>query len=233
MIDIISICFRNYWLIDKQIEHWKTYMKGDYRLIIVDNTPINERHDRPDFIPFQATSDFDGISSGQAYDFALSLAETDIVGLTDPDHFWLNANILSLIKSYFALGAQAVGCQGFYPDWQRIIDIQYPHFAGHLAPVLWGMFINRELALSETWICEPPGLGKITGWKVRQKIIDEAIPNVVFPGFFPNPEDDQVCFFGEEDKPQSVHFLKGCSSRANLMPSIVPPYLELGKSKWQ
>lgn len=237
MIDIITICFKNYYLLDQQIKHWENHIKGDYRLVIVDNTP--EAYFQPFFYKgkllerFYPSNDFDGISSGEAYDYALSKTSSKIVGLTDPDHFWFNPDILEDVEAYFDRGYKNVGCQGFYPDWQRVIDTGFPNFAGHLAPVLWGMFIDRELALSETWVCEPPGVGKITGWKVRQKIIDNNIPNIVFPGFFPNPDDNQVCFFGKPEKPQSVHFLKGCSSRAHIMPQIVPGYLEMGLSKWK
>ena len=233
MIDIGIIVYRNYYLLDAQLEHWKNNIKGDYNLIIVDNTPAPERQYRKGVIPLDTDNSFDGISSGQAYDFVLSQAKTDIVGLTDPDHFWFNPNILSDVEDYFEKGNKCVGCAGFYPDFQSIIDTNFPGFAGHLAPVLWGMFIDRDLARSETFICEPPGVGKVTGWKVRQKIIDEKVPSVVFPGFFPFPEDNQICGFGTDEKPQSVHLLKGCSSRAHLMPSIVPKCLEYGLSRWK
>ena len=236
MIDICMIIYRNYYLLDKQIEHWHNYMKGDFRLLLVDNTPAAEYQYREyqgkPVQRFFPSNSFDGISSGEAYDFILSQATSDIVGLTDPDNFWFNPYILSDVEEYFNQGYKCVGDQGFYPDWQRIIDTGFPDFAGHLAPVLWGMFIDRKLALEDTWVCEPPGVGKITGWRTRKKIIDNKIPNIVFPGFFPNPDDNQVCFFGPEDMPIGVHFLKGCSSRAHIMPSIVPHYLELGKSKW-
>ena len=175
MIDICIINYKNYFLLDKQIEHWNNYMKGDYRLIIADNTPIAERKYREGVIPFNSSSTFDGISSGEAYDFLAKQAKTDIIGFVDPDFFFGDFNVLYEVEDLFKQGYKCVGAAGFYPDWQRIIDINYPLFAGNLAPVIWSMFIDRELALSETFVCEPPGVGKSTGWRVRKKIIDQKI----------------------------------------------------------
>lgn len=232
-IDIIMVNFRNYYLLDKQIEHWKNHIKGDYRLVIVDNTPAGERIARPDTIPFDPSSTFDGISSGEAYDFAIQQTSSDIIGFTDTDNFFLNPYILTEIEDLFKRGYQSVGAAGFYKDWNEIINKGFPEFHGDLAPGPWAQFMTRELALSETFVCEPPGVGKVTGWRIRKKIIDEKIPCVVWPGFFPFEDDDQICAFGPECCPKAVHMLKGCSSRAHLMPEAVPRALEWGMKRWE
>lgn len=241
-IDVCIINYNSNWLLEQQILHWRHYMKGSFNLHLIENTPLHLR--QPITLPegelrsneflYSITTDysFDGRSSGEAYDYALRQATSDIVLLIDPDAFLFNPDVLIEVEKDFESGYKCIGAQGFYPDWQRIIDRDFPNFRGDLAPVLWTEFIDRKLALEDTWVCEPPGIGKITGWRTRQKIIDQKIPNKVWMGYFPNPEDNQVCFFGSPDKPQSVHLLKGCSSRAHLMPELLPKYLELGKSEW-
>lgn len=248
-IDIICINHKSDWLFRQQIEHWHNYMQGDFRLVLVDSSPQYYQDPGVDTgLPptyellgetvhfFQPTSMFDGINSGEAYDFALSLCTSDIVGMTDPDHFWLNPNMLARVEMlYSEEGYKCIGDAGFYRDFQSIFDVANPSHAGHLAPVLWGQFIDRELALSETWVCEPPGVGQITGWRVREKIIDQNIPRVTIPGFYQEieGEDPDICYFGaDRQKPVSVHFLKGSGGRAHVMEHRVPPVLAREKAKW-
>lgn len=222
-------------------------MQGDFRLVLVDSSPdaldkcINAGCERTYPLlgetvhMIRPTSMFDGINSGQAYDFALSLCISDIVGMTDPDHFFLDPQVLKQVNLAFSYGVKCLGDAGFYRDFQSIFDVANPDHRGELAPVLWGMFIDRWLALSETWVCEPPGVGRITGWRVREKIIDHNIPRVTIPGFYQEieGEDPDICYFGADvTKPWAVHFLKGSGGRAHVMESRVPPVLAREKAKW-
>lgn len=243
VVDIIIVNHKSDWLFRQQVEHWHNYMKGDFRLVLVDSTPgIVETFPQGYALLGETvhviapTSSFDGINSGQAYDYAISLCTSDIIGMTDPDHFWLDNLFLPLvIEPKFAEGYKCIGDAGFYRDFQSIFDVANPTHRGELAPVLWGQFIDRELALSETWVCDPPGVGQITGWRVREKIIDQDIKRITLPGFYQEieGEDPDICYFGwDKHMPQAVHFLKGGGGRSHVMESRVPPVLAREKAKW-
>lgn len=211
-------------------------MKGDFRLVIVDNTP--DPYYKPFYynggllprVPGTFLGQFDGVSSGFAYNYALSLCTSDMIGMVDPDMFWFQPNLVDIVQEdYYENGYMSVGCAGFYNDFQSIFDVTNPTHSGDKAAVLWGQFMDRKLALSEDWCCYPPGVGQITGWKVREKIIDQNIKREVIPGFY---KDGETFFGWNQEKPMGCHFLKGCGSRAHIMQEIVPPVLEREKAKW-
>lgn len=239
-MDVVCIAYKNYFLIEEQVKHWHSYMEGDFNLIFVDATPdyaykpFEYQGKVIPRVPGCNVEQFDGISSGLSYDYAISLCTSEVIVLTDPDHFFFQKNILEEIQVHYELeGYVNIGCSGTYPDFQSNIDTNYPDFAGHKAPVLWGMAIDRKLAASHSFICEPPGFGLISGWRVRKHIIDNNLPNLVWEGWYPAEDDNQVVFFGSKDRPKSMHLLKGCSSRAHLMPQVVPKYMEIGKALWE
>lgn len=231
-IDIGIVVYKEYFLIDKQIEHWNKHIKGDFNLVIADSTPKDQRQNRSNFIPIDVDNSFDGISCGEATDFVANQCKTDIIGLVHPDFFFFNPNILFEIEEQFKQGYKCIGPQGFYPDFQRIVDSNYPDQRGDIAPTCWGTFFTRELATSDTFICLPPGVGKLCGWPHRKRIVDEKIPNIVWPGSYPFPDDDQITFFGDPEKPQGMHLLKGSGSRIGSMPAAFTRAMEFGMSKW-
>lgn len=241
-MDIIIINFNSYWLLEQQVMHWHTFMKGDFNLILVDNTPdhlykpFEYQGKLIPRVPGTYAGQFDGESSGLAYEYAISLCNSSFIGMTDPDHFWLDPLIMMKAQIFHHTGAsRCTGDAGFYRDFQSIFDVANPDHRGELAPVLWGQFMDLDLAKSESWICSAPGVGQITGWRVREKIIDQNIPCVVFPGFYKEEpgEDPDICYFGDnKDKPLAVHFLKGSGGRQHVMESRVPPVLAREKAKW-
>lgn len=217
-IDICTTIYRNYSLLDLQLSHWKT-IKGDHRLLAVDNTPRPERIKQSYPVIELDVSGIDGETHGAALDLLVRTATSDIVGIVDSDFFWLNKNILKEVEKYFEQGYKCVGCAGFYPDWQRNLDPRHPDRAGHLAPVCWGMFVDRKLAMEQTFVVsaqEGPQVME-TGWRLRKRIIDEKIPCVVFQGFYPeNWNDPECCFFGTPEKYEGVHLLKGSAARTSF-----------------
>lgn len=238
-IDIVCINHRSPWLFEQQIFHWQQYMRGSWRLVLVDSTPGLIDRSTYELLGetvhvIQPTSSFDGENSGQAYDYAISLCTSEIIGFTDPDHFWLDRDILSKVEATFAEGNVAYGDAGFYDHFQSIFDVANPSHRGELCSVLWGQFMLKSLAASDTWICTYPGVGRITGWKVRERIIDEGMPNIVLPGFYSDfGPHGGITFFGhDQSKATSVHFLKGSGGRSHIMEEIVPPILEREKAKW-
>lgn len=225
MIDICTVIYRNYSLLDLQVEHWKKLgiPNVDYRLICIDNTPDQERRITSYPVSYLSVYGTDGETHGLALDHAARMATTDIIGFVDSDFFWLDENILSNVQKMFDDGAKCVGCAGFYPDWQRVLDPIHPERAGHLAPVVWGMFVDRRLAMEQTFVSTAAEGAAIheTGWRLRKRIIDEQIPTVVFEGCYPDAwNDPDCCFFKHEGVIRGVHFLKGSSYRAHMTARI-------------
>lgn len=214
MIDIGTVIYRNYSLLDMQLDHWKK-IRGEHRLLVVDNTPVAERREHD--YPILNVSGSDGETHGAALDLLVRTATTDIVGIVDSDFFWLNKEILSEVINYFEQGYKCVGCEGFYPDWQRVLDPRWPQRAGSMAPVCWGMFVDRKLALEQTFIVTSAEGSQImeTGWRLRERLIREQIPTVIFSGFYPAGWTDlECCFFGSAERVQGVHYLKGSGGRS-------------------
>ena len=197
-------------------------LRGDFRLLICDNTNLDLQDTQKlkslisnfstDLFEMKIDG-FDGFTHGASLDFLVSKTQTEIIGMMDFDFFWIYPDIISYVHELFKQGYEAVGCAGWYPDFQRVIDTNFPERAGHLAPVVWGQFLTRDLAISDTFICtkEESGLNNFeTGWRIRKKIIEDKIPAKIFPGFkYPNQLDSEVCYFGSFDAPLGFHILKG------------------------
>ena len=260
MIDIICVAYNNYNLMDKVLSHMKEWVRGDYRLFIADNSSnfdesrmnnfknINDKvvdvfvpsipdyMRQPSHTPGQR-SIYDGLSHGLVLDELKAKTESEIVGTLDQDFFWINPDIISYTEQRFAEGYSAVGCAGWYNDWQRLIDPIHPTRAGHLAPAVWGQFISREVAFAETFsvtLEEMPRYHE-TGWRVRKYLIDNKLKQDIFPGFFHKWMDDgYTCFFGTEEAPMGVHLLKGTTPQLRPVPDleVVGAMLERLKLLW-
>lgn len=219
MIDVLMVVHRNYELLDLQINHWQQF-EGEYRLLIVDNTPKNER--KSTNYPILECPSFDGESRGKALDYLVKNAESDFIIIQDTDFFWLNKKIILDMEYWYRSGYQCVGAAGYYADWQRNID-QFPERKGSLAPVCYGMGIDRKLALKHTFVCTPQEGSQYlyTGWRVRQDIIHSKTPNLVFEGH----DGDDCCLFSDDYQLQGLHLLKGSAGRQYLT-SKIPELLE-------
>lgn len=190
MIDIIIPVYLNYDLVYHQINRWKQ-IKGDWRLLLCDNTPINIRKEiviedsyKDKILLFSDDSDgIDGERHGGVLDYMVQKATSDIIGIQDTDFFWLDDDILEYVIRYFNNGYKVVGTELFYNDFGYVNDM-YPERHGCLAPCIFGMFIDRKLASEQTFIVtrnEGYNEKRETGWRLRKRIIDENIKSIVFP----------------------------------------------------
>lgn len=220
MIDICITIFYNYDLLDLQIKSWLK-KSGNYRLLICDNTPIDHRQivniNSPNVSIFNFDTNFrhydparDGESHGSALDFILTRAKSDIVGICDSDFFWLDDNILHKTQKLFDNGCQCYGTELWYNDFEKINN-RFPDRAGWLAPCVFGMFVDRELAMSETFISTAQE-GRMelreTGWRLRKKIIENNIKNTVIPAC-KNHSGAGSIYYGDCNNPIGFHWLKG------------------------
>lgn len=215
MIDICIVLHKNYDLLDLQLMHWN-WIAGEHRLLFCDNTPDYMKRDLTSYninLIHAKHWGIDGESHGSALDLLLKQSESKIVGICDSDFFWTKKNLLDEVKYLFELGCQCVGVELWYDDWEKV-NAMYPERAGYLAPCVFGMFVDRELALSETFVvtAEEGSRYHETGWRLRKKIIDEKIPCCVYRAYqYPDQPDKKTVFFGKPEEVQGVHFLK-CSN---------------------
>jgi hypothetical protein len=228
MIDVCMVIHKNYELLDLQKKHISR-LKGATRLLAMDNTP--EPFRKPTDLPHMTVGGIDGMTHGLVLDELMKVATSDIVCVQDSDFFWLNKNIIEEVENYFKLGFKCVGCAGFYPDWQTNLDPRHPDRAGYLAPVCWGMFVDRKLAMEQTFsvTAEEAATVHETGWRLRQRLIQEQIPTVVFQGCYPDGwTDKECCFFTHQQKLQGVHLLKGSAGRSALtdqLPKMIEEFM--------
>jgi len=231
MIDICIVIYRNYALLDLQFEFWDK-IEGDFRFLICDNTPKNEYKPIPitreNMLVFrQEYSGIDGEKHGGALDFLVRKAESDIIGICDSDFFWLKPDIMEDVRREFANGCKCYGAELWYKDFTKVND-RYPERAGWLAPCVFGMFIDRQLALQETFVVtrkEGEEEWKETGWRMRQKIIQEKIPCHVVEAFKYKNQKGSL-FYGDPEKPVAFHWVKGSSHKVNQN-SQIPELLAL------
>ena len=94
MIDYIIVIYKNYDLLELQIENFKRLFPGhDYNLIVVDNTPDTEKRSTDAcldpiinyFVKCESVPTFDGLSHGKAINEGLKYVKSDIVGIIDSD----------------------------------------------------------------------------------------------------------------------------------------------------
>jgi hypothetical protein len=190
MIDIIIPVYLNYDLVYHQIERWKK-IKGDWRLLLCDNTPSQQRkeihieHEYTDRILlfFNDSDGIDGERHGGVIDFMIRQSSSDIIGIQDTDFFWLDDDILEYVIRYFKNGYKCIGTELFYSGFEYVNDM-YPERHGCLAPCVFGMFVDRQLASEQTFIVtrhEGYVEKRETGWRLRKRIIDENIKSIVLP----------------------------------------------------
>lgn len=233
MIDICMVVHKNYKLLEMQLEHLKR-LSGGYRLLVADSTPPALR---PNTLPSGnysyfasiTISDFDGISHGSSLDYLVDKAESDIVGIMDSDFFWTNKDILLDVEKAFASGVKCMGVSNFYPDFVRLVDPLYPERASDKAPCPFGMFIDRKLALEQTFVVnrEEGAKYKETGWRLRERLVKENIPRVTFQGHSVI-DDPECCYFTNDcGTIQGYHFLKGSSSRSHMIESLYQRYINV------
>lgn len=223
MIDHIIVIYRNYDLLELQINNFKKRILSDqYRLIIVDNTPDNEKvpiktnKSRHMILPLDSKPMFDGVSHGRAIDYGLQHATSSIVGIIDSDFFILNNSMLNYVDTKFKQGYQAVGCEyNDGKDTKQWVKINPKNFEN--IPCCFGAYYSLDLARSASWtITEKEVIeGRSTGFvevgsKVRRYILDNKIKTY---NWKTDAQDYGTCFFKDDDQMMGVHFVAGSHRR--------------------
>lgn len=246
LIDVLIVIHRNYALVDSQINHWSNYYGDAVRLLFCDTSPAQSREgrvqrgwrDEPNFYTID-TCGIDGETHGAGIDFLLRKATTPIVCVNDSDFFWLDPDILTTVLDkmvcgdFVALGAGG----GTHADWKRL-DSLHPYRQSYMAPVCWGMFIWREIALMDTWVVTSVEGVRIieTGWRVRERLIG-GYKTITLPCFY-YPEDDTCayddpCYFGDPARPTAFHYMRGSSLRLHAGLDHMNNLIAKGIAKWK
>lgn len=188
-IDVIIPVYFTYHLLEKQIESWLK-IKGDWRLLICDNTPEQYRvkiEPIPDLenkveIFIRENTGEDGEKHGDLIDFLLKKTTSDIVCIQDCDFFWTEKDLLSYIFRFFKAGYRCVGTEIYYEAYSNIDEI-YPERHSSISPCIFGMFVERKLALEQTFVVTNDEIKqkKETGWRLREKLIQDRIKTHIFP----------------------------------------------------
>ena len=233
MIDYLTVIYKNYDLLYLQLDNFKKlFPDGDYRLIVVDNTPDTEkksikRKDEIDIIvELESVPTFDGISHGGAIDTGLQYCESDIVCIFDSDFFFLDKDLNTYIKEKFELGYIAVGTEwddglGTRP-WVKKFPERFENI-----PCAFGSFYGLDLAKSESWIVtqeevernKPEGFIEV-GWRIRKRILENKLKTLSWK-LSPISDNKKFsgygnCFFvNEYDKFAGVHYVAGSHVRWN------------------
>ena len=221
-IDYVVVIYKNYDLLDLQISNFKNrFSSNTYNLIVVDNTPIQERKpiNNSDCMVVCHNGDhsFDGVSHGGALDFGLSFVRSKVVGIIDSDFFFLNNNIHSYVVEKINDGYQAIGCE--YNDgkdtksWVSLNPINFENI-----PCCFGAFYDTELARSKSWIItnkevdENRSTGFVeVGYKIRQEILSKKIKTLSWKT---NANQYGNCFFENEfGSIMGFHYVAGSHRR--------------------
>lgn len=218
-IEIIIPVYMNYELAYKQIQHYALLLKGEWRLLFCDNTPLPQRQIvnlddaatmatkcgielriynqiRPSIFwhVYDEVDGIDGERHGSVLNYMVrNHTKTSVIGIQDSDFFWLDPNILFKIEQYFNLGYNCVGAELFYDDFPYVNDM-YPQRAGWKTSCVFGMFIDRSYCLDKSFVSsryEGYTLRKETGHRIRQAIIDDPnMRSLVFPAIkLPDQKD--------------------------------------------
>lgn len=244
MIDICIIIHRNYSLLGLQLAHW-SWITGDKQLLVCDNThqAIREpltiaSHSVPVKTFTLNIEGTDGETHGGTLDYLLRQTTTPIVGIVDSDFFWLKQDILKEIEELLAQGNRCVGVEHWYDDFEKV-NRKFPDRASYLAPSVFGIFVERDLAISVSMISTRQEGATILaegGWRLRRKVIDEKIPHHLYRVFqYPEQTDRKTCYFGQPENPVGVHLLKGSGQRRRITTTAYHEAMELAQkhTKWQ
>lgn len=233
MIDYLTVIYKNYDLLDLQLDNFKKkFSEKDYRLIVVDNTPDQEkkeikRSQEIDIIvDLESIDTFDGISHGGAIDAGLKYCESKIVCIFDSDFFFLSSDLNSYASEKFREGYVAVGAEwddglGTRP-WVKRFANKFKNI-----PCAFGAFYDVELAKSESWIItpgeveqnKPEGFIEV-GWRIRKNIIENNRKTLSWK-LSPISDNENFsgygnCFFENEySRIVGVHYVAGSHVRWN------------------
>lgn len=226
MIDHLIVIYRNYDLISLQVENFKKRLKPEqYRLVIIDNTPDDEKipiktnSSKHIIVPLDSKPTFDGVSHGRAIDYGLKFCETPIVGIIDSDFFILYNDMYQYVHQVFESGYQAVGCEyNDGKDTKQWVNIDPGKFEN--IPCCFGAYYTNKLAKSASWVITEQEVqeGRSTGFvevgsKIRRHILDNQVQTM---NWKTDATEYGTCYFKSSSQDtMGVHFVAGSHRRWN------------------
>lgn len=224
MIDYLLVIYKNYDLLDLQVQNFrKRFDKTQYRLIVVDNTPNGEKkkieeNDVIDKIVLvDSNPTFDGISHGNAINKGLEYVTSDIVCLLDSDYFILNDNIHDYVLDMFTAGHLAVGTE--YNDGKDTKQwVAKNPAAFENIPVCFNAYYSTTIAKSHSWVITQSEVdsnreqGYVeVGWRIRKHLFEN---NIKTRNWKTDAKEYGTCFFREVDNTMmGVHYVAGSHRR--------------------
>lgn len=224
MIDYLLVIYKNYDLLDLQVQNFrKRFDSSQYRLIVVDNTPNGEKkaifqNDVIDKVVLvDSNPTFDGISHGNAINKGLEHVTSDIVGLIDSDYFILNERIHDYVLDMFAAGYVAVGTE--YNDGKDTAQwVAKNPDAFKDKPVCFNAYYSTSIAKAHSWVITQSevdanrGQGYVeVGWRIRKYLYEN---NLKTRNWKTDAKEYGTCFFREEDGTMmGMHYVAGSHRR--------------------
>jgi len=226
MIDYLIVIYKNYDLLELQVENFKRlFPDHNYNLIVVDNTPDNEKRTTDAcldpvidyFVKCESVPTFDGLSHGKAINEGLKYVKSDIVGILDSDYFILNKNIHDYVYKKFKEGYKAIGTE--YNDGKDTKSwVEKNPAAFENIPVCFGAYYDAELAKSHSWIIteqevnenRPTGYVEV-GYRIRKHIFEN---NIMSENWKTDATSYGNCYFKNSDgEIMGVHYVAGSHRR--------------------
>jgi hypothetical protein len=226
MIDLLTVNYRNYDLLNLQLDHLSRLDGIDKcRLIVVENTPKNERrrinHDLiSEIIVLNPKHSFDGLSHGGALDEGMKYVKSEFVYIFDTDYFLLKKDFFITFinemktNQYDAIGPEFFDGRDWFPFRQRFPD----SFDGLVTA--WGTIFKTELVNQDTWIVTPKELSTNSetgfvdvGWRHRKKLIERGKKTLVFEGYQKNYVGQGNCYFRHNGEDIAFHYMRASYDR--------------------
>lgn len=247
MVNIGITLYKNYDIYELCVNHWLKHIRGEYKLVVGDNTPPEffrpDRWIKDDRVEHHildcSSTTSDGESSGLAKDLLTDLMDSEIQGHIDTDIFYFDPDIVIKAEKYLNSGGYCYGLAGFYTDWQRFHDPRFPNRQGHMAPVSIAFFLKKKLAKRQTYITTwaEGEEKKEQMWRLREFLINNNLPVKVIPGFYDplvyDPKNPQgMVFYGTPEERIALHTLKG-SWGGGMDYSLIKEVVERESAKWK
>lgn len=237
MIDLLTVLYGTYELLDIQIEHLKKICPDkNFNLIVIENTPLNIRKPYSnDYIDLFITStqddhSFDGISHGAALDIGMTYLTSEIVCIFDTDYFFVKNNAFEFFSdvlknsNLIAMGSEFFDGeeQPSIPTWQTVRKYNESLFTNR--PAAWGSFYKTNFIKNLSWVITPDEINKNrpfgyidVGYRFRKYLNDNNLPTQSFRGYqlSPNKGADFECYFEYNTECIGIHYQRGSSRRSS------------------
>jgi len=226
MIDLLTVNYRNYDLLNLQLNHLSNLdCINECRLIVVENTPKKERmkidHDLiSELVVSDFWAKFDGVSHGTALDLGMNYVNSEFFYVFDTDYFILKRDFFPVfVEEIKRLELDAIGPEFFDGrDWFTFRQSFPESLDGTVAP--WGAIYRTDLIKSDTWVAtlaevkqnEKNGFVEV-GWKHRKKMLERGKRTIVFEGYQKNYEGIGNCYFRHKGEDIGFHYMRASYDR--------------------